>query len=155
MTELIRKQGLLIDEEKRSWEDAVRICGGLMLSLGSVTKEYIDAMVAAVHDLGPFIVIAPHIAFAHAAAGAHVLKNDLVLVVFREPIIFGSDNDPVHLMFGLSALEPGSHLELLQRLAVVLEGGKISEKLMNAATVEALYGLINTGYLPSFTFDFK
>jgi len=143
MKEIIRRQGLLIDNQKRTWEEAIGVCGRLMVSLGSVTREYTDAMVKAVHDMGPYIVIAPHIVLAHAAAGAYVINNDLVLTVFKEPVFFGSDNDPVHLMFGICAKEPGSHVELLQQLAEALEGEKIHSALINAATIDELYGLIN------------
>jgi len=143
MGEIIRKQGLLIDHQKRTWEEAIQVCGELMLSLGSVEEAYINAMIEAIHKLGPYIVIAPHIAFAHAAAGAHVLKNDLVLTVFKEPVIFNSNNDPVHLMFGICALEPDNHLELLQQLAEVIEDENIYQKLVDCNSTDALYKVIN------------
>ncbi|MCL2565150.1 MAG: PTS sugar transporter subunit IIA [Defluviitaleaceae bacterium] len=143
MGEIIRKQGLLIDNEKRNWEEAIRICGDLMVSLGSVTGEYTDAMVDAINKLGPYIVIAPHIAFAHAQAGTHVLKNDLVLVVFKEPVVFNCGNDPVHLMFGICAVAPDSHLEILQKLVEIIDGDKAYEEIRSCNTTEELYKLIN------------
>lgn len=142
MGEIIRKQGLLIDSQKRTWEEAIGVCGDLMVSLGSVTPEYTDAMIQAVRDMGPYVVIAPRIAFAHAASGKYVNENDLVLTVFKEPVIFNCDNDPVHLMFGICAIEAGSHLEILQKLAEVLEDEK-ADKLIKAASVDELYELIN------------
>jgi len=141
--EIIRKQGLLIDKEKRGWEEAVRICGDLMVDLGSCEPGYTDAMVEAIHKFGPYIVIAPHIAFAHAAAEAHVLKDDLVLAVFKEPVIFNSDNDPVHLIFGICALEPGSHLELLQKLVSAIDSKDSCKKLLNCSTTEELYKILH------------
>jgi len=143
MGEIIRKQALLIDSQKRTWEEAVRVCGELMLSLGSVEEGYVTAMVEAVHKLGPYIVIAPHIAFAHAAAGSHVLKNDLVLTIFKEPVIFNSSNDPVHLMFGICAVEPDSHLELLQQLAEVIEDESMYQKLVDCDSIDEIHKVIN------------
>lgn len=141
--EIIRKEALQIDTQKRSWEEAVRICGELMLSLGSVEEGYISAMTDAIRELGPYIVIAPHIAFAHAASGKYVIKNDMVLVVFKEPVIFGSGNDPVHLMFGLCATEPESHVELLQQLAEAIEDDERYDELVNSDSVDELYRNIN------------
>ncbi|MCL2400408.1 MAG: PTS sugar transporter subunit IIA [Defluviitaleaceae bacterium] len=143
MSKIIREQALLIDDQKRTWEEAIRICGKLMVSLGSVEEGYIDAMVDVVNDMGPYIVIAPHIAFAHAAAGLHVIKNDLVLTVFKEPVIFNSNNDPVHLLFGICALAPESHLELLKKLAKVIEPEKVYQELINCNSTAEIYRIIN------------
>ena len=143
MREIIREEGLLIDSRKRNWEEAIRVCGELMLSLGSIEEGYIDSMVEVVRKLGPYIVIAPHIAFAHAAAGPYVLKNDLVLTVFKEPVIFNSNNDPVHLLFGICAIEPNSHLELLKQLVKVIEGEKIYQELIDCNSVGEIYKIIN------------
>jgi len=143
MTELIRKDALLVDCEKRSWQEAVRICGGLMHSEGSISAEYTEAMVEAVATLGPYMVIAPHIALAHAAAVTYVAKDDLVLVVFKEPVIFGSHNDPVHLVFGLCATGADKHLSQLQALTEILGDKEICTKLLNCDDVDGVYRIIN------------
>ena len=139
---MVRQAGIVIDYEKRSWQEAIRICGDLMYSAGSVQHKYIEAMIDVVLNFGPYIVVAPHIAFAHADA-KYALKDDLVLAVFKEPVIFGSHNDPVHLLFGLSAVESERHLEHLQMLSKILEDKKICEKLLNCTATEEVYKIIN------------
>ena len=143
MGEIIRKEGLMIDREKRTWEGAIRVCGDFMVSLGSTKKEYTQAMIDAVNTFGPYIVIGPGIAFAHAATGSSVLKNDLVLAAFKEPVVFGCDNDPVHLMFGLCATEPESHLELLGLLSEVIESEELCRNMIDCESVDGLYKLLN------------
>lgn len=143
MAEIIRKEGLLIDGEERSWEEALNICGNLMMRLGSIKEGYIQAMINAVLELGPYIVIAPNIALAHAAAGKHVLKDDLVLTVFKKPVIFNSNNDPVYLMFGLCATEPRKHIDSLSRVAEAISNEKICQRLITSTSIEELYAIIN------------
>lgn len=143
MNELFRREALLIDDEPRSWQEAIRVSGGLLLEAGSIEEPYIQGMIDAVEELGPYMVIAPHIAIAHAAAGTNVLKNDMVLVVFREPVNFGCENDPVHLMIGMCALEPGSHLEQFRALANILVDDTVWEKLRDCRDLDALYELVN------------
>ena len=57
-------------------------------------------MINAVEELGPYIVIIPHIAIAHARPSDNVLKNGISLITLKEPVEFGNkDNDPVYYIF--------------------------------------------------------
>jgi len=100
------------------WESAVRAAGAGLVASGRVTPAYTDAMVAAVRDLGPYIVIAPGLAMPHARPSADVLQTGMSLVLLAEPVKFGhAKNDPVRVLFGLAALDHDKHLELLSEFA--------------------------------------
>jgi len=141
--ELFRKDVLHIERSPQSWQDAIRITGKLLLDAGSIEESYIQAMIDAVNELGPYIVIAPNIALAHAAAGVGVLKNDMALLVFKEPILFNCMNDPVHLMIGLCALAPGSHIDQLKSLAVLLDDEGVIDDFLACEDLAQLYELVN------------
>ena len=141
--ELFRKDSLHIVHSPHSWQEAIHITGKLLLDLGSIEESYIQAMIDAVNELGPYMVIAPKIALAHAAAQVGVLKNDMALLVFKEPVLFNCKNDPVHLMIGICALEPGSHLEQLKRLAVLLDNESIIDDFLACEDIDQLYELVN------------
>lgn len=143
MGELFRKEALAIERGTHTWQEAIEITGKHMLDVGAIEEGYIQAMIDVVNKVGPYIVLAPHIALAHAAAGTHVLKNDMVLVIFKKPVIFNCENDPVHLMFGLCALEQGSHLDLLTNLSLILDDEDVWEKLLACENLEELYALVN------------
>lgn len=144
MKKLFSKEALLVDTKPHSWEDAIRITGGLLLNAGSIEEGYIQAMIDAIHQLGPYIVVMPHIAIAHAAPAAHVIKDDMVLVVFKEPILFNSENDPVHLMIGMCATAPHNHLDQFTSLAEIFDDDVIWERFHACNTVDQLYDLINS-----------
>ena len=143
MRELFRREALAVDTQPRSWREAIRVAGALLLDAGSIEAGYIDAMIDAVETLGPYMVVAPHFAIAHAAAGAHVVKDDMALVVFREPVLFSTPNDPVHLMIGMCALRPESHLEQFRGLAELLTDEDVWQKFAASKTVDQLYRLAN------------
>lgn len=144
MGELFSRDHLLIVEEfQGDWSEAIKVCGQLMRRAGSIEEGYIGAMIDAVHEMGPYMVIAPHLAIAHAAAGPHVLKDDLVLVVFRTPVEFHSPNDPVHVLFGICATEPGKHLEQMQELAGLLDDDDVYRSFLDCKDIEALYNYVN------------
>lgn len=125
-------------------EAAIRASGQLLVESGRVTADYVDQMVAAVEEFGPYIVIAPGIALAHARPSEAVLATGLSLAVLASPIEFGSHNDPVSLVFGLAAVDHDSHLAVLAELAERLSDEDFVNKLKNASTNDQLGALLAT-----------
>lgn len=94
-------------------DHAIRAAGSLLVASGRTTSEYTDQMLAAVEEFGPYIVIAPRIALAHARPSEAVLETGLSLAVLAEGVNFGSPNDPVRLVFGLAAKDHDGHISVL------------------------------------------
>ena len=124
-------------------EQAIRASGELLVSSGRVTSEYVEQMLAAVEEFGPYIVIAPGIALAHARPSEAVLETGLSLAVLAAPVEFGSHNDPVRLVFGLAALDHESHIGVLAALAERLGDQEFVNNLTNAVTIGQLSALLN------------
>jgi len=54
----------------------------------------------------------------HARPEEGVIKTALSLVIVKEGVNFGSeDNDPVFIIFGLSAVDSNSHIEMIASLS--------------------------------------
>lgn len=124
-------------------ESALRVAGGLLEISGRTHAEYTDAMVDAMHEFGPYFVIAPGIALAHARPSESVISVGLSLLVLTEPITFGNEaNDPVRLVFGLCATDHDSHLALMAELSNVLIDADRVNSLLNARTVEDIRGIL-------------
>ena len=141
--EVIAKSNLRALLQAGSWQDAVRAAGSVLLEAGSIEPAYIDAMVAAVVELGPYMAIMPGLAIAHAAPGKHILKNDIALINLAAPVRFGSENDPISVLLCLSCLDSKSHLASMRRAAEVIAEDGVVEKLIAAKTVDELYDIMN------------
>ena len=120
-----------------SRDEAIRAAGDLLVVSGRVTPAYIEQMVAAVEEFGPYIVIAPGIARSEA-----VVQTGLSLAVLAEPVHFGSHNDPVRLVFGLAAVDHDGHVGVLAKLAERLTDEEYVNSLLNASTVSQLRALV-------------
>lgn len=106
------------------WRSAIRHACEPLVSLGAVSVDYADACIAVVEEHGPYIVIAPGIALAHARPEAGVVREALAATALERPVIFGhEDNDPVDLVFAFGSPDAGGHIGMLQRLAKALQGG--------------------------------
>lgn len=115
-------------------EEALQTIGELLEQVGSTKAQYTKNMIKSYRDLGPYFVIAPGIALAHAKPDESVLVNDMALIVCQEPVIFNSHNDPVTLLFGLCATSGDSHMENIVAMADLLSEEATIERLKNATT---------------------
>lgn len=123
--------------EAADWRDAVRLAGRGLTAQGATTDAYTDQMIAAVEQHGPYIVIAPGFALAHARPSEAVLRTGISWVSLAEPVEFGSEtNDPVSLVVGLAATDHDSHLATMAALAGVLADDAMLAKAMAARTSE-------------------
>ena len=125
------------------WRAAVRASGEALVAAGITTPAYTDQMIATVEQLGPYIVIAPGIALAHARPSEAVLRPGLSWVTLAQPVRFGhKDNDPVTLIVGLAAPDSSSHVQGLATLAELLEDPTRRAALMAANTPRDVLGVI-------------
>lgn len=126
-------------EQPLSWEQALQASGDLLKNYGKIEQQYIDTMIANVHELGPYIVIAPRVAMPHARPENGVNEKGISVVTLKEPIHFSED--PAHtvsLIVCLAAVDSNSHLELLQTVSGWLADENVLNDLINAASTEEL-----------------
>lgn len=110
-----------LDVEARDWKQAIEQAGKLLVSGGVSTDAYTDRMIESVEQHGPYIVIAPGFALAHARPDESVNRTGMAFARLASPVEFGHEsNDPVTLVLALAATDAGSHQNALARLAGVL-----------------------------------
>lgn len=143
VSELLPSDAVRLDAEAGDWREAVRLAGELMTRTGISTADYTAEMVRNVEENGPYIVIAPGFALAHARPSPAVLITGMSWVRLAEPVEFGHEsNDPVDLVVGLAAEDSRAHQVALAGLAKLLADPETSRALKDAATPEALLAVL-------------
>ncbi|MEG0913940.1 MAG: PTS sugar transporter subunit IIA [Oscillospiraceae bacterium] len=127
------------------WKDAIRLAGEILLNAGSITDKYIESMINAVIDLGPYMVIMPGFALAHAAPGEANgnIKNDFSLINLVQPVNFINDQNPVSVVLCMSNVDHDSHLQNMRRVAMVISEDGVVDKLAMAKTDQEVYEIMN------------
>ncbi len=104
------------------WQAALHLCAAPLLAGGFIAPAYVDAIIATHQKLGPYYVLAPQIALAHARPEDGALRQGLALLLLDEPVVFGSaENDPVDLVWMFCATDYEAHLAMLAALAGLLD----------------------------------
>jgi len=119
-----------------NWQDAVRQGGALLIEGGKCEPRYVDAMVDAVNEMGPYMVLAPGLALAHARPEDGVLELGLSIITLKTPVEFGSEaNDPVSLIISFGGVDKESHIGMLAALAKFLTVEENQHFLRQATSV--------------------
>ena len=119
------------------WRAAVRLAGDGLVRSGVATAAYADEMIRMIEEHGPYVVIAPGLALAHARPGPEVLGDGLGMVTLAEPVNFGHPhNDPVSVVLGLAIAKTDEHLAAVAALANVFNDSSAIIDLAAATTAD-------------------
>ena len=132
--EILSSDKVQVLEQVESWREAINIAASPLREQGYFQQAYIDDMIHSVEKLGPYIVIAPEIAIAHARPNNNVKKIGLSLLKLNQHINFSEEGHYASLVFVLSAIDNEGHLEVLRNLAITLGNQQTVEHLLNAQT---------------------
>lgn len=143
MGEIIGSKNIRVKVEAKDWKEAIEASGNILLERGKITRKYIDDMIKAVYDMGPYMVLAPGFALAHAKPSSAVIESSVSLVTLANPVDFGSDNDPVKIIMCLASTDNKSHINMLKAVAEKLMDDGMIERIASCQSADEVCSLIN------------
>ena len=122
-----------------NWREAVQQGGELLQNAGICEPRYIEAMIKAVEQMGPYMVLAPGLALAHARPEDGVIRVGMSIINLATPVEFGSEsNDPVQLVISFGGIDKTSHIAMLQALARFLMVEENQQLLKEATSIDEI-----------------
>ncbi|NMC46277.1 MAG: PTS transporter subunit EIIA [Chloroflexi bacterium] len=119
LLDLLQENMIELNIAVENWEEALQQGAQLLIEDGGVEPRYLDAMIAMVKELGPYVVIAPGLALGHAGPDKGVKRTCFSLVTLKTPVNFGVPvNDPVDVVFSFAAPNKEEHMQALRDLAL-------------------------------------
>ena len=126
---------IVIGAHAADWRAAVTLAGDALAASGAAKPEYSREMIRMIEEHGPYVVIAPGLALAHARPGPEVLADGLSVVTLAEPVWFGHPyNDPVSVILGLAILTADRHLAVVAAVANIFNDSTAIADLAAATT---------------------
>ena len=122
------KNNIILTDEFDSWELAIKQASEPLLEKNIIKESYVEAMINSVYKNGPYMIIMPHIALAHARPEDGVNENGISFLKLKTPVIFPQEND-VDIIIVLAAKEDEGHLELMAELADLLVDDEKTEAI--------------------------
>jgi PTS system ascorbate-specific IIA component len=125
------------------WRAAVRLVGACLTRSGAAAPGYADEMIRMIDEHGPYVVIAPGLALAHARPGPEVLSNGLAVVTLATPVAFGHPhNDPVRVVLALAVHSPEHHLGMVAELANLFNDSDAVARLADSRSTDEVRAIL-------------
>lgn len=143
LVNLVSQELIQLNVDAKDWKDAIIASAQPLLNEGKIEQMYIDSMIDAVNESGPYFVLLPHVALPHARHEKGALEDALGITVLSNPVNFSNPaNDPVKYIFTLSATSNDKHLVALAELAELFEDQAFFKLLDEAVSSEEIYDYI-------------
>jgi PTS system ascorbate-specific IIA component len=143
---LLSEDCVALDVDAATWQEAILAAGGLLERAGIAGPAYTGSMIDNVDTNGPYIVVAPGFAFAHARPSAAVHRTGMSWIRLANPVAFGhKTNDPVNLVVALAAADDGAHATSMAELAKIIGNADKRAALNAAATPAEVLAILGMG----------
>lgn len=118
LSELIEPEFVLLDTQASTWQDAVRVAAAPLVAKGRITSGYVEDIISAASELGPYFVLTQGVALPHGLPESGVLEPAMGICRLAQPVAFGSAaNDPVRYVMVFGARDAVAHLDALTTLS--------------------------------------
>jgi len=129
------ESAIVIGARADDWRAAVTLVGDALAASGAAKRGYALEMIRMIEEHGPYVVIAPGLALAHARPGPEVIRDGLAIVTLAEPVNFGHPhNDPVSVVLGLAITSVTEHLAAVAAVANIFNDSSAIPELAAATT---------------------
>lgn len=137
----LTKLDIQIVDRCNDWEEAIQLASKPLLDKDLITQEYVDRMIDAVKQFGPYMVLTPKTAFIHAGTEDGIKENCASILVIKKPIIFGSKHQRVVSNIVVLGIKDKSDNSLL-KLVYIFENKENLEKLASdTINIDTIYDM--------------
>lgn len=139
ITDILTEKNICFRKQIENWQKAVICASKILLKENLINYNYINAMIKNIAQYGPYIVITPRVAFAHAKPEDGVYNLGVSILCIEKPInMLGNQ---VNIIFVLAPIDKTSHLKLLK---------EVMEFFIEESNIDILIKMNN----PTKAFDF-
>ena len=144
-TSPIDPAAIAVAESATDFAEAIKLASELLVTSGHAQTAYVKRVLDNFERLGPYFVVAPGIAIAHATPAQDVLSPGLSLLKLNQPVVSGAqENDPVSLIFALCTPDSDQHIELLGNFAQLMSDPQIVNSLLKASAESVIQKILQS-----------
>ena len=115
---LLTEKRIQTTKQVLHWEEAISLAAKPLLDDGSIEESYVQAMIAAAHRFGPYMVLADRFALPHAQGEAGVNRLAMSLLIVEDEVdMLG---ELVNMFMVLATPDANAHIEVLASLSEIL-----------------------------------
>lgn len=130
--------------ECRTWREAAQAAGALLVRAGDAEDAFIASMIETVEQFGPYVILVPGVAFFHGRPGNAVKRTCLSFLTLKTPVAFDDfGGEQIHCAFGFGAVDNSSHIEILKKVAALLQDEQFLQAACSHPTKDKLLQILS------------
>ncbi len=139
LSRLLTPEFIRLDGEAGDWREAIALASQPLLRQGKISEAYVEDMIRAIQEHGPYVVLCEGFALPHASTD-HVYETGMSLLRLKTPVAFGAgDMDPIGMVCVLCPKDSEGHLEALFDLCNIWEDPAGQAVLCGSASAEEIW----------------
>lgn len=131
--QVLRREGIKLNLNPVSKEEAIQAAGELLAELGYVEPSYIDAMQEREKIVTTYMGLGVAIPHGTSQAKGTVKKTGIVVMQYPEGVSFGDEK--AQLVFGIAGVGD-EHLDLLEKICGMLEEEEVLEEFKTTDSID-------------------
>jgi len=139
MSSILREEGILLNQEIATKDQAIRMAGELLVKNGYVKEEYIEEMLKREEISTTYI--GNDIAIPHGTENAknEVLESGISVIQVPNGVDFNGEK--ARVIFGIAGKD-NTHLEILSNIAILCSDMENVEKIVAAKSKDEILALL-------------
>jgi PTS system mannitol-specific IIC component len=139
MSGILREEGILLNQEIATKDQAIRMAGELLVKNGYVKEEYIEEMLKREEISTTYI--GNDIAIPHGTENAknEVLESGISVIQVPNGVDFNGEK--ARVIFGIAGKD-NTHLEILSNIAILCSDMENVEKIVAAKSKDEILALL-------------
>ena len=140
MSDVLTLSQIRMPGTARTKDDAIRESGQILVDVGAVEPDYIDSMFERERSVSTYM--GNYLAIPHGTneSKESIKRSALSVIRYPEPIDW--DGNEVRFAVGIAGVN-NSHLEILNKIAIVFSDTDEVDKLVAAKSAQEIYNLLN------------
>lgn len=140
MTDVLTPSLVKVPGQARSKDGAIREVGQMLVDVGAVDPDYIEAMFEREKSVSTYM--GNYLAIPHGTneSKQSIRRSALSVVRYDEPLDW--DGKEVRFVIGIAGCE-GGHLEILSKVAIVFSDNNAVDRLVTADDGESVYDALS------------
>lgn len=125
-----------------SWEEAIQISAQPLLDDGSISNDYINAIINDQRNKGLYMFLADDLVLAHSAIENGVNRLDVSMCTFKEPVSF-LNGKKAKIIIVLCAEDKTKHIHVLNDVLNIFSKKKSIDQITSLSTPAEIYAYID------------
>lgn len=135
-TDFINEKNVRIIKKVKSFEEAIKLSGNILLEKGSIKKGYIDSCLKSFKEQGLYMIIGANTILPHSDNFKNVIKTDYSFLKLIEPLEIIQEEEKLKIenIILLASSDGKEHRESLLDLKFLIDKQKIENRIRECKT---------------------